>query len=357
MFCPISRKGSNIMRNRKGIERLFMVLLAGIMLLLSLAAFGQEEGKKEIARIQDRVITADELQKEMDEQASQFGVKMAALPNDQKVRYRKVILHRLIDKELILGEGKKRKLDVPDAEVQAEVEKIKEKFPDPKVYESLLAQKNITQKDLDEKIKENLLLKKIIDDITNSVPEVAEADVKKYYDEHPDEFKREEEVKASHILIKVENNADEKEKEQAKKKIQELRDKIVKGEDFGKLAQEYSDCPSGKRADGDLGWFGKGKMVPPFEKAAFALKVGELSDIVETQFGYHILKVTDRHEEGNAKFEEVKDDLKEELMFRNKGEKFDEWLKKEKEEKVKFADPADKDFELESEKQPDKKEE
>jgi peptidyl-prolyl cis-trans isomerase C len=337
-----------IMKNRDGREKWLLLFLAGLMLLLSMAAFGQEEdGKKEVARIQDRVITADELKKEMDSQASQFGVNMVALPAEQKERYRKVILHRLIDKELIMGEGKKRKIEVPDAEVQAEVGKIKEKFPDPKVYESLLAQKKITQKDLDEKIKENLLLKKIIDDVTTPAPEIPEAEVKKYYDEHPAEFKREEEVKASHILLKVDKDADEKTKEEMKKKIQDLRDKIVKGEDFGKLARENSDCPSGKSADGDLGWFGRNKMVPPFEKAAFSLKIGDLSEIVETQFGYHIIKVTDRHEEGTTKYEEVKDDLKEELKLRGKGEKFDEWLKKEKEAKVKFVDPADKEFELE----------
>lgn len=352
------------MKSRKGSERWMLLFLAGIMIVLSLAAFGQEkeekkeakkEAKKEVARIQDKVITDEELESEMKSQAAQFGVNMVTLPNDQKQRYRKVILHRLIDKELILDEGNKRKVDVPDTEVQAEVDKIKQNFPDPKVFESLLAQKNITQKELEENIKENFLLKKIIDDITTSAPEVPEAEVKKYYDENPKEFKREEEVKASHILIKVDKDTDEKDKELAKKKIQELREKIVKGEDFAKLARENSECPSGKRADGDLGWFGHNKMVPAFEKTAFSLKVGEMSEIIETQFGYHILKVTDRHEAGDLKYEEVKDDLKEELGLRAKGDKFDGWLKKEKETKVKFTYPADKEFELEPKKPADKK--
>ncbi|MBN1899851.1 peptidylprolyl isomerase [Candidatus Sumerlaeota bacterium] len=333
------------------------LFLGGIMILLSLASFAQEDaGKKEVARIQDRVVTQEELEKEMNSQASQFGVQMVTLPEDQKQRYRKVILHRLIDKELILAEGKKNKIDVSDAEVQSEVAKIKGQFPDQKTYESVLEQKNITQQELDEKIKENLLLKKIIDDLTTGVATVLDEEVKKYYDTHSKEFKREEEARASHILIKVDKEAEEKEKERAKKKITELREKILKGEDFAKLAQEHSDCPSGKRAGGDLDWFGKGRMVPPFEQAAFSLKVGEISDIVETQFGYHILKVTDRHEAGTIKFEEVKDDLREELALRTKGERFDEWLKKEKEAKVKFTDPADKEFEMESAKPSEKKE-
>lgn len=88
------------------------------------------------------------------------------------------------------------------------------------------------------------------------------------------------EVKASHILVKTED--------EAKRILEELK----KGASFAKLAQEKSECPS-KKKGGDLGWFGRGKMVPEFEKAAFALKKGELSGIVKTKFGYHIIKVTD----------------------------------------------------------------
>ncbi len=87
-------------------------------------------------------------------------------------------------------------------------------------------------------------------------------------------------VKASHILVKK--------RSQAEKILEELK----KGASFAKLAQKYSECPS-KKQGGDLGWFGRGKMVPEFEKAAFSLKKGELSDIVKTQFGYHIIKMND----------------------------------------------------------------
>lgn len=88
------------------------------------------------------------------------------------------------------------------------------------------------------------------------------------------------EVKASHILVKK--------RSEAEKILEELK----KGANFAELAKKYSECPSRKRG-GDLGWFGKGKMVPEFEKAAFSLKKGDLSDIVKTQFGYHVIKVTD----------------------------------------------------------------
>jgi parvulin-like peptidyl-prolyl isomerase len=88
------------------------------------------------------------------------------------------------------------------------------------------------------------------------------------------------EVKASHILVKTKSEAEK------------ILDELKKGASFSKLAQQHSECPS-KKKGGDLGWFGRGRMVPEFEKAAFSLKKGELSDIVKTQFGYHIIKVTD----------------------------------------------------------------
>ncbi len=156
------------------------------------------------------------------------------------------------------------------------------------------------------------------------------------------QVQQEEEVKASHILVKVEKDATPEERAAAKKKIEEIRDKITKGGDFAKLAAEFSDCPSGKRDGGNLDWFGKGRMVPEFEAAAFKLKPGELSDIVETSFGYHIIKVTDKRAEKILGFDEVKEDLRQDLINREKGKKFMDWLKGQK-EKVTFMNPEDKE--------------
>ena len=100
-----------------------------------------------------------------------------------------------------------------------------------------------------------------------------------------------EQVRASHILVKVDKPEDDA---AALEKIKKLRERALAGEDFGALARENSDCPSGKRADGDLGVFGHGAMVPEFDKAAFEQPVGEIGEVVKTQFGYHIVKVTEK---------------------------------------------------------------
>ena len=151
-------------------------------------------------------------------------------------------------------------------------------------------------------------------DLQGSDKLVADSAVQEYYDQHASEF---EEVKARHILISTTPQQDQSEdadaddkgagkdkadkdkkpktisKEDAQKKAQMILDRIHKGEDFGKLAQQYSDDPGSKTSGGDLGYFTKGKMVPEFEKSAFSLKPGEVSGLVESQFGFHIIQVED----------------------------------------------------------------
>jgi len=113
-------------------------------------------------------------------------------------------------------------------------------------------------------------------------------------------------VRASHILIKVEPKAKESEKEDALKKIKEVQEKQKKGGDFAKLAKEYSQGPSNVKG-GDLGFFKRGQMVPAFEEVAFKLKPGEVSEIVNTRFGYHLIKVVDKKPESTVPFEEIKE--------------------------------------------------
>ncbi|MDA8137699.1 MAG: peptidyl-prolyl cis-trans isomerase [Desulfobacteraceae bacterium] len=144
---------------------------------------------------------------------------------------------------------------------------------------------------------------------------ITEKEAKEYYDKNTKQYLRPEEVKAQHILIKTEKGDSEEKKAEARKKLTELKKQIDAGADFGELAKANSQCPSAPNG-GDLGYFSKGRMVPEFEKAAFALKTNEVSGIVETQFGYHLIKVTDHKAPEQQKFDEVKSRIMNEL--RNK---------------------------------------
>ncbi len=150
---------------------------------------------------------------------------------------------------------------------------------------------------------------------------VTEDDAKKYYDEHPEMFTSQEQVRASHILIKPDASETDpnKAKAAAKAKAEALLGQIKNGADIAELAKINSACPSSARG-GDLGWFERGRMVKPFEDAAFALKVGQTSDVVETQYGYHIIKVTDHKDAGTMPFEQAKDNLIKTLTQKKQGE-------------------------------------
>lgn len=144
------------------------------------------------------------------------------------------------------------------------------------------------------------LQKQVTKDVT-----LDDATVQTYYDEHPEQFKSEASVHARHILVDTE--------EDAKAVLAELKN----GADFAEMAKKHSTGPSGPRG-GDLGFFSRGDMVAPFEEAAFALKAGELSDIVKTQFGYHIIKVEEVKPASTISFEEAQDQIQEVLLNQEK---------------------------------------
>nr|WP_257792016.1 peptidylprolyl isomerase [Anoxybacter fermentans] len=134
---------------------------------------------------------------------------------------------------------------------------------------------------------------------------VTEEEMMEYYEKNIRRFTEEEQVRASHILVET------------KEEALEILDKINNGEDFADLARKYSNCPSSDRG-GDLGFFGRGRMVYEFEKAAFSTEVGEITGPVETEFGWHIIKVTDKKEAIVHPYEEVKEEIYETLLIKKK---------------------------------------
>lgn len=145
-----------------------------------------------------------------------------------------------------------------------------------------------------EDLKNSLLAQEIIrKEIDKDVP-VSDEDAKKFYEKNKSEFSQPEMIKARHILIKVQSGAPEKTWKEAETKARDIKKKLEKGADFAQLAKQYSEDPGTKDKGGELGLFPKGRMVPEFENAAFALKAGEISAPVKTPFGYHIIKVEEK---------------------------------------------------------------
>ena len=142
-----------------------------------------------------------------------------------------------------------------------------------------------------------------------TLTEATDAEAKDFYDKNPDKFKRPETVRASHILLRVDPNADDATKKQTRAKIDEVLKQAKSGTDFAALAKQNSQDGSAAQG-GDLGFFPKEKMVPAFADVAFALKTGDISDVVTTQFGLHIIKATDRKPAGLVPLDEVSAQVK-----------------------------------------------
>ncbi|MGE5573302.1 MAG: peptidyl-prolyl cis-trans isomerase [Bacteroidota bacterium] len=203
------------------------------------------------------------------------------------------LLAKMIREELIKQGAAKYDIQVTDEDVAAEVDRLKAQFGSDAGLEQALTQYGMTLDDLRGQIRTSLLLEAIASkDVT-----INEDEVKKYYDEHKDEFKEPEQVKARHILVKDEKTAKDIEKQ------------LAAGADFAELAKAKSEDPGSKDKGGDLGYFGRGAMDPAFEKAAFSLKIGETSAPVKSSFGYHIIRVEDKKPERIPPLEEVRSDV------------------------------------------------
>jgi len=167
------------------------------------------------------------------------------------------------------------------------------------------------------------LKKEVIEKIT-----VTEDDLKLYYKTHQEEFKTPAMVRARHILIRIAATATVDDKMKAKEKAAEILKKISAGEDFAKLASEFSDDAGTKTKGGDLGFFPMGKTDPAFEKAAFSLQRGEISDIVETQLGFHIVMIEEKKDAILQPYDKIKNKVKDKVFNDFKKAKIDEFAEK-----------------------------
>jgi peptidyl-prolyl cis-trans isomerase C len=214
------------------------------------------------------------------------------------------LVSRALLREAVESEG----IQASEAEIDERMEMIKSKFESPEAYSQQLVDLGITQKDLRNEMAGALRMEKLLQKHVGDIEEPTEAEVEAFYRENTERFKVPEKVRASHILVKTEPQESEPERAAKRLEAAKLLGEIQNGADFGRIASQHSACPSKERG-GDLGYFERGMMVKPFEDAAFSLNTGEISDLVETQFGYHILKVTGKEKESTASLETAKDTI------------------------------------------------
>ena len=231
----------------------------------------------------------------------------------------------IINRTLLLQAAEREGIKVSQDEIEAKVEQIKNKFDSEEAFIGQLKENGMTLNDVLKEVEKGVKLEALIDKQTANVKKATDEDIEEFYNSNIDRFKQPERVRASHVLVKKEAEDSEQTKKEKRQKIEKIQMDLKKGGDFAAIAAEYSDCPS-KAKGGDLGFFTRGQMVKPFEDSAFALKPGEISGVVETKFGYHIIKVTGREEARTIPLNEVRKDIGEYLERSRKQEEIKKYI-------------------------------
>lgn len=252
-----------------------------------------------------------------------------AYVEQNKEQIRRQVLDRAIAIQLIGEKAKAAKITVTEEDIRAQVSEIAaQQGMSLENFKKMLQSRGMDYDEWEQQVQWGVMLGKLVEADFGDQLKITDTDANNFYSANIKQFDTPEQVKASHILIKpvTDPNVDPNEaKAEALAKAQDLLKQVKEGADFAELAMANSDCPS-KAKGGDLGYFGRGGMAPPFEKTAFALKVNEVGDVVLTQFGYHIIKVTDKKEASRKTFEQAKEEIVRMLKQRKQGEFFKKYL-------------------------------
>ncbi len=273
------------------------------------------------AKVNGQPIYKAEFQSEVDKFERQASMMGRGTDEKQVAEMRKQILDKLVGREILRQEAVRLGLKVNNDELESHIKGLREKMGTPEEFTQALSHMGLTEQTLKDQFASEMMLRRLIDQEIASKVTVETSEIKAFYEKNPDMFKTPEMVRASHILVKVDEKATPADKTKAMEKMKGIEKRIKAGEDFAAVAKEVSDCPS-KEKGGDLDFFQRGQMVPQFEQVAFDLKPGKVSGIVETEFGYHLIKVTDHKDAGSMSFDEIKPRIEQYL----KGEKISKQL-------------------------------
>lgn len=289
----------------------FTSLCIFLLLFLCAANVWAAPGKKAqgaVAVVNGKSIPAVALEREIST-IVQRAQAQGQMPGDKdKAAIREAALNMLIKRELLSQESKKAGVVVDKARVDRELESYRKNFPGAKEFAAALAQAGTSEAELRKQIGSNHAIQDFIEARFKGKTPVSEQEAKEYYNKNKSHFAQPETVRASHILLLSKEGEAKADRARKRERLVQIRKELQGGADFATLAGRVSDCPS-KAQGGDLGVFGRGQMVKPFERAVFSMTPGELSDIVETEFGYHLIKLEEKKPARTIGFEEAKEQI------------------------------------------------
>lgn len=309
---------------------------------------------KTLAIVNNEPIMLSEFNKLADPIIEQYKQSApAAEQTPEKIKeLRTKLLEQMVDDKILKQEAQKAKIKVTKREIEEGIKQVKKRFNSEDEFRAELKKENMTQAQFEKRIEEQLMVMKLIEqEVKAKTTPPTEEETKKFFDQiqakmagkklgldPKDEQEIEtlakylskltaEQVRARHILVAVDRNASMDTKSAALRKIKQVQQELKGGADFAELAQKYSDDPGSRNRGGDLGFFSKDDMVPEFAKAAFSLGVGQISEPVQTDFGYHLIKVEEKRAARKLSYDDVKNDLKELLTQKAAQQRYEVWLK------------------------------
>ena len=315
---------------------LYVSVFLGVVLFFALGCNAAEpeantdSQAKKIATFEGGSVT----QGELDEFAQQSGFGSLSKDDPQYKAAIQQIMPQLVGIEIAKAYASEHNITASDKEVDQEIEKIKKQVGDQartsgpdlsnqEAYEQALKQNNITEEELRDDIRENLPVQKVQEKVAGNARPTDE-EIQKYYEQNKEaQFTTPEQRCVRHILFTKDQ----------KQKAEDVKKQLEDGADFAKLAKEDSQDPGSAEKGGDLGCLGKGETVPPFEEAAFGAKEGEIVGPVKTQFGYHILEVTETKPKQTRPLSEVEPQIRSQLSSEEQSTAFSKWLEEQKKQR------------------------
>ncbi len=291
------------------------LLLLTVVGFVSCSPKDPTDPKFVVAKVDGEKILRSELNESVDLFLKSQGGSREQIPEQMLPQLEFQMLNQIIDGTLVMNALSKEDDTKLSEEADKEFAAFKERFDDETKYQEMLEKLGMNEATLKKQIREGVAQKMMIDEARANAKEVTDETAKAFYDGNPQYWERPEMVNARHILIQAnKESASDEDKATAKKSAEAARKRIVDGEDFAAVASEVSDDPGSKARGGMLPPFGKGQMVPEFEKVAFGSKKGTLSPVFQSDFGYHFIEVMNKQEAGTASFEEVSARIKENLQ-------------------------------------------
>ncbi|MCL4516409.1 MAG: peptidylprolyl isomerase [Firmicutes bacterium] len=304
-------------KSMKGVIIFIVVVFAATLVYFGAPAVGDRAKAGPVAVVNGKKIDRQEFLQAYQQAAAYQESAGGAIAPSQLEAFQAHVLDQMVNGEIILQGARKLNVKVSNKEVDDKVAEIQKQFSSREEFNAALKQQKMSMGRLKQLVRDQLVVQKGLEKIQGSA-KVTDADLRNAY----------EEVRARHILIQVPQGADGDAK--AKAKAQEIMQQLLKGADFATLAKKYSEDPGSAKSGGDLNFFRRGQMVPEFEKVAFSLGVGEISQPVKTKYGYHIIKVEARKEAKGPDFEKVKKQLEAQLAEQKKQETLQKWFEAEK---------------------------